>query len=140
LRIIDEILCTSISFRPKHIFSKSMSKTKKKCLRPTATRKHGLGLPIHIKKVINIHYYELVYPIGIININYIDSLSPITYSPSARPGPGPAPPDLLRPLCEALGGRPPGPSDGRPRGPRRSGGAGPGTGPGPAPPDLLGPL
>ena len=36
--------------------------------------KHGLGLPIHVKNAINIWYYELVYPIGITNISYIDAL------------------------------------------------------------------
>ena len=58
---------------------------------------------------IYIDYYWLVYPIGI-NIFPIGySLFPIGYSLSARPGPGPAPPDLLGPLCGALGGRPPRP-------------------------------
>ena len=42
-------------------------------------------------------YYQLVYPIGITNTNYIDSLFPIAYALSARPGPGPAPPDLRGP-------------------------------------------
>ena len=32
-----------------------------------------------IKYCIISHFYELVYPIGMVNINYIDSLFPIGY-------------------------------------------------------------
>ena len=76
----DQILATHVK-KPKTHFPKRH--VNKKHRRPTATRKHGLGLPILIKYsqvLTNIDHYGLVYPIGINSIHYIDSLFPIGHS------------------------------------------------------------
>ena len=72
---IDQTFMNIVSFWPTHaVFLKGMSKKTKQNLRPTATCKHGLGLPKHIKMLLLLiiinQYIPLVLLLSIILIAY----------------------------------------------------------------------